>query len=104
MKKYTHAFSCIKGKCYEDNSCPCWVEIIETNTKTGEERVVKNCIFQLLPNLMIEVIKASNRPAAAIESTRNEIAKGFNNLGIITARGLQAIKEAKIKAIEAREV
>lgn len=32
---------------------------------------------------MVEVIKASNRPAAAIESTRNEIAKGFATLATL---------------------
>lgn len=29
---------------------------------------------------MIEAIKASNRPAAAAESMRNEVAKGFSEL------------------------
>ena len=63
--------------------CPVWMEMIETNVQTGEERVTKDCGFKLQQRLMIEVIKASNRPAAAIESTRNEIAEGFNKVGSI---------------------
>ena len=57
--------------------CPCWVELIMENTQTGESRVDKDCLFRKLPALMVEVIKASNRPAAAIESTRNEMIKGL---------------------------
>lgn len=57
--------------------CPAWTEYAETNAATGEERVTKECMFQALPRFMVEVVRASNRPAAAVESTRNELAKGF---------------------------
>lgn len=53
---------------------------METNVATGEERPISGCFYQVMPRLMVEVIKASNRPAAAIESTRNEIATGFARL------------------------
>lgn len=60
--------------------CPVWVEYIQTEINTGEERVVKECGYQANLKFLIEVLKASNRPAAAIESTRNEIAKGFTEI------------------------
>ena len=80
---YKNPFEC--KECPEsEKGCPCWVEILETNIQTGEERITKDCIFKLLPRLMIEVIKASNRPAAAIEATRNSLvdnlSKGFMSL------------------------
>jgi hypothetical protein len=54
--------------------------VLETNAATGEERAVRGCFYQVMPRLMVEVIKASNRPAAAIESTRNEIVIGLARL------------------------
>ena len=83
MKEYKNAFSCKKGKCFEDTSCPCWTELIETNIQTGKERINKSCLFQLLPTMMVEVIKASNRPAEVMESVRNEIVNGFNKLSML---------------------
>lgn len=70
---YKNAMNC--KRCPETNDangCPCWTEIIMTNTE-GEVKAVKNCLFQQLPMLMIEVIKASNRPAAEIGAMRGEI-------------------------------
>lgn len=60
--------------------CPAWTEYMETNPQTGEERLQKECLFQAMPRFMIETIKAANRPAAAIESTRNEIANGMSTV------------------------
>lgn len=65
--------------------CPAWSDgIVWTNTQTGEERIV-HCSFEALMPALVEVIKASNRPAAAIESTRNEISRqlqeGFSIVG-----------------------
>lgn len=58
--------------------CPAWHDgIVWQKDGTGEERVV-NCTFSMMMQGMVQVIAASNRPAAAIESTRNEIAKGFD--------------------------
>ena len=87
---YKHAFEC--KKCPETNTdqgCPCWVELMETNIQTNEVRSNKGCLFQKLPIMMIEVIKASNRPSAAVESMRNEIAKGFVllNQSVLTYQG-----------------
>lgn len=65
--------------------CPAWSEgVIWTNTQTGEEKVL-HCSIQALMPAMVEVIKASNRPAAAVESMRNELSarmqRGFGALG-----------------------
>lgn len=90
---YKHSFDC--KHCPQRNDeqgCPCWCELVETNTVTGEERINKKCLFQLLPSILIELIKASNRPAAAIESTRNEMAskldQGFKLIGSIVQKKL----------------
>lgn len=59
------------------NLCPAWIRpengFIETNVATGEERIVQGCFYQVIPKLMSHVVAASNRPAAAFESMRNEI-------------------------------
>jgi hypothetical protein len=60
--------------------CPAWTEYVETNIQTGEERLKKECVLQALPRFLLEGIKASNRPAAAAESMRNEVARGFQEL------------------------
>ena len=60
--------------------CPAWTEYVQTNVQTGEERIVKQCVFQAIPHFMIETLMASNRPAAAMETTRNELAKGFSEI------------------------
>ena len=60
--------------------CPCWTEYTETNLQTGEERLTKECFFDAMPRFMIETVKACNRPAAALEYTRNELAKGLTHV------------------------
>ena len=71
----------IRAKCPESTQgCPCWTELVMENLESGESKVVKDCLFRLLPGIMIEVIKASNRPAAAIEATRDDL---VNSLGAI---------------------
>ncbi len=91
MPSFSNAFKC--KKCPESNGkegCPCWTELIQTNIATGEHKTTKNCIFQLMPMLLVEVIKASNRPAQEISSTKNEIAKGFKNItNVMSERLLQ---------------
>lgn len=75
---YRNAWNC--KKCPERNDaqgCPAWIEYMQEHVGTGEQRLSKECLFQALPVFLVEVIKASNRPAAAAESTRNEIVNGF---------------------------
>jgi len=64
----------------DEQGCPWWWEFMETNISTGQERLTKQCGKAALPVFLTEVIKASNRPAAAVESTRNEIVTGFERL------------------------
>lgn len=72
--------------------CPTWWEASLVNVQTGETALRKECGWSLLPVFLIEVIKASNRPAAAIESTRNEIAEGL-------ARVTQSVYNAGIRGL-----
>lgn len=62
----------------ESYTCPAWIGaeagFMETNVQTGEDRFVKGCFYQVIPKLMIHVVKASNRPAAAMEGLRNQLA------------------------------
>jgi len=94
MPQYSkNAFNC--AKCPGtggEGGCPAWWEVIETNAN-GEERINRGCGFAMLPTFLIEVIKASNRPAAAVESTRNEIAQGFARLATISSMGLPLLIE-----------
>lgn len=90
---YKNAWNC--KRCPQSNGpdgCPAWTEFMQTSVATGEERLQKECLFQALPVFMIETIKAVNRPAAAMESTRNELAsqlqRGFAALGGVMQAGL----------------
>lgn len=62
--------------CPKDSDiCPAWAEIIETHVRTAEERVTRECVFRLLPRLLVQGIKAANRPAAELSELRAVIAK-----------------------------
>ena len=85
--KYKNAWKC--HKCPESNTekgCPCWTELIEVNAETGQERVNKNCLFQLMPNLLIEVIKASNRPAAEMSAMRGDVINKIQQLSHVVVK------------------
>lgn len=71
---YRNAFKC--HKCPENNGdkgCPAWAEVMEMEVSTGQERLVKGCVFAMMPRWMTYVIQASNRAPAAIDSMRNSI-------------------------------
>jgi len=75
---YKNAWNCKRcPRTNTDIGCPAWTELLETNIATQEERITKDCLFILLPRLMVEVIKVSNRPAAEISAMRCEVGKGF---------------------------
>ncbi len=61
----------------QDRPCPCWVDAVEgmteTNIVTGEERLITGCFYQVIPQLMVHVVKASNRPAAEMSAMRAAI-------------------------------
>ena len=69
--------------------CPFWNETGQLftmrNNITGEEKV-EQCAAKTIAFGQIEVIKASNRPAEAVESTRNEMAKGFAQVADLFTR------------------
>ena len=75
---YKNAFRCKKcPECNDENGCPMWWETI-WEKPSGEVKIIKACGYTQLPLYLIELVKASNRPAAAIESFRNEMVKGQN--------------------------
>lgn len=100
-----------KNGCFDCDRCPAngdpkrgrfcvmWWETLQTNPTTGEERMLRSCGFSQLPVYLIEVIKASNRPAAAVESTRNEIAQGLARVAQAAAlfNGQDAIEDRRTK-------
>ena len=79
MPRYSkNAFNCYKcpGK-GGDGGCPMFWDTVHTNTQTSEIKTIRSCGYEQLPTYLVEVIKASNRPAAAMESTRNEMMRGL---------------------------
>lgn len=82
---YKNAFKC--NACPQsngENGCPSWWELVGEDM--GKQPVLKKgCGHALLPELLLHVIVASNRPAAAVESMRNEMAKDM--VGLITVLG-----------------
>jgi len=80
-QNYRNAMNC--RKCPGNNGpdgCPVWIEYTETNAN-GETRLTKECGHQAWPKFMGHVLAASNRPAAAIESTRNALVEALNGVG-----------------------
>ena len=78
---YEKPFDC--KNCPERNDekgCPAWMELVFEQLNSNEVKIVKDCGWKLMPVMLVEVIKTSNRPAAAVESCRNEIVNGFVNL------------------------
>ena len=71
--------------------CPWWKGdgdlFVVKNSMTGEERA-EQCGARVMVQAQIEVIKASNRPAAAIESVRNELSSGLDKI----ANGISKVK------------
>jgi len=57
-----------------------WWEFMQTDTSNGREQLTKMCGYQALPLYLIEVIKASNRPAAEIGVLRGEIDTNMSNI------------------------
>lgn len=78
----------------DEAGCPFWWEWIETNISSGQERLRKQCGKSAMQVFMVEVIKASNRPAAAVEDTRNQIVKGFENLAAIATSNPQEARRS----------
>ena len=88
-EKAFHCNECPKKS--GDGGCPGWWQTMKQNIQTGESAIEENCAFVVLPFLLTEVIKASNRPAAAISQMRNDI--------ICAISGVQAKREIENKII-----
>ena len=88
-KRSHQCYRCPKdGAGDKSRGCPLWWKTVQTNAQTGETRVLEECGHVQLPIYLTEVIKAANRPAAAIESTRNEIAQGLTRIAQAAGVGL----------------
>lgn len=61
-------------------SCPAWWEWTQENPATGETRIERMCGWTAMPIFLVEVIKASNRPAAEIGACKSEIASGLGRI------------------------
>lgn len=82
----------------EKRYCPFWSDdpLIWENTRTGESRSY-HCAAMMMMQTQKEVIAASNRPAAAVESVRNEIVQGFSQVaGVMT----QLVREGGAPRVE----
>lgn len=71
---YSRAFQCAKcPKNGDESGCPMWWEIITENVISGEVKVAKDCGFRLLPQMMVEVIKATNRSTENSNHVANKL-------------------------------
>lgn len=83
--KYKNAFKCHKcPQSNDEDGCPMWWEIMETNIQTGEEKLTKDCGFQLMPKFLLETMKSGNRAAESAESHRNETVSELSRLVLAT--------------------
>lgn len=70
--KFENAWNCKEcPQSHGPDGCPAWVELDHTNFQTGEVKKSSSCLLPLLPQMNLEVIKASNRAASVLESWRN---------------------------------
>lgn len=101
---YTNPHTC--AKCPHRHSklgCPVWVEaengFIETNDQ-GEMRTVQGCFYQVIPKLMVHVVKASNRPAAVLQEMRNETAQAMNQIALAVQQMLPRLEQQATLQLE----
>lgn len=70
---YSQAFNC--KKCPQsngENGCPLWWEIILSNN-LNEQKIEKNCGYQLLPQMIVLVCKQTEHTTYAAYSMRNSV-------------------------------
>ena len=96
-------------KCPKDGAsdgsrgCPWWWKTTHENVSTNEIKVIEECGKVQLPLFLVEVIKASNRPAAAVESARNEISRLVAEVGR-SAPGLTLSPSRQLMDLTARAI
>lgn len=98
MRKKRHPKTCAKcPHAFRAEGCPLWIDaengFMETNVQTGETRILEGCFPQVFPKIMAHVVRAANRPAAALESWRNEMVNGFAQIGQTMTQTLEYKKE-----------
>lgn len=89
----------IKAPCRQ-LGCNWFVQLRGINPNTGEEIDDYRCTMAFLPLLLIENSAQTRQAGAAIESFRNEVAKGQRDAALGIAR---AHSVPEIKQIEATE-
>ena len=83
-KRAHQCYRCPKdGAADGTRGCPRWWKTVQVSV-TGETKVWEECGDVHWPVYATEIIKASNRPAAAIESTRNEMVRGLAAIAVAT--------------------
>jgi len=96
-QNYRNAMNC--RKCPGSNGpdgCPWWWEYAETNAMTNETRITKECGIQALPKFLGHVLAASNRPAAAIESTRDALISTLQGVGQVLDKRVEVAVQKHI--------
>lgn len=56
----------------------------EKNSVTHELRMIEGCFYQVALRFMFDFAKTIDGAAASVQSTRNEIARGFSQLAGVT--------------------
>lgn len=98
---YKNADNCKKcPQSNDENGCPWWWEYMVTDQSNGKERLEKKCGKSALPEFLIEVIKASNRPAAEISAMREQVTENVVKLAAVVGDGLLIGNESIKRALE----
>jgi len=94
MKKLKHPNPKTCEKCprrYDPDGCEKWIDekygFKEVHEITKEERIVTGCFFQVLPKLMVHIVKACNETTAAADSARNNMAAVATLIPIAVQQG-----------------
>ena len=99
-KNWKDAFNCKKCAKKERTDCPCYLEWVEQNYKDGKIRIRKGCLFQILPQLLIQNTKAADGVHAATNSLRNEIVRVMEKAIALKQEEIEALKQEEIKALK----
>ena len=79
-QNWNKAFKCNQCRKQNETSCPGYVNYMETNEQTQEQRLVKTSVFQMLPTIIIQNTTRSNGVQKALEGVRNSIVNNINLL------------------------
>lgn len=86
---------------YSDRGCPFWIRpedgvVEEQLNNPGTSRITTGCLFGdgHFTRWLIQIIAASNRPAAAVEMCKTEIAVGLEKVAKNLGQGLSRIAQS----------